>query len=156
MDKIKSYVINNSDISGSLKTLQAESARIGKIALTFDRCPINNKIETNRANLIRLRALFGVGATGAGLLGLKVLPLIGFDVTGVIPASLASAYQSSIGNVAAGSAFAILQSLGATGMGNLIFGSVAVGLTGLADLVTENKLDWCTCQYYHDKYQSQL
>lgn len=41
--------------------------------------------------------------------------LIGFGAAGIVGGSIAAAIQSSIGNVAAGSLFATMQSLGATG-----------------------------------------
>ena len=44
-----------------------------------------------------------------------VLPAIGFGTGGVMAGSVAAAAQSAIGNVAAGSLFATLQSLGAVG-----------------------------------------
>jgi hypothetical protein len=42
--------------------------------------------------------------------------ILGFGATGVIAGSTAAAIQSSIGNVAVGSTFSVLQSLGATGI----------------------------------------
>lgn len=44
-----------------------------------------------------------------------MLGLLGFGQAGVSYASIASAWQSALGNVAAGSAFSTLQSYGATG-----------------------------------------
>ncbi len=44
-----------------------------------------------------------------------VLHVIGFGVAGVVAGSLAAAWQATIGNVVAGSVFAILQSFGAAG-----------------------------------------
>ena len=43
-----------------------------------------------------------------------LLSIIGFGVRGVVKGSLAVLWQSFIGNVASGSFFALLQSLGAT------------------------------------------
>ena len=48
-------------------------------------------------------------------MGLLIVPLIGFSIGGIVGGSAAAAIQSGIGNVAAGSVFAGLQSLGATG-----------------------------------------
>ena len=45
-----------------------------------------------------------------------VLSMIGFGSGGVIANSLAAAWHSSIGNVATGSTFSMLQSIGATGI----------------------------------------
>lgn len=58
--------------------------------------------------------------------------------------SAAAAWQSSIGSVAAGSMFAILQSLGATGLGILLFGSIGAGLGLLSSSAAA--LGWCTCE----------
>ena len=44
-----------------------------------------------------------------------LLPCIGFTASGVAAGSLAAMWQSSIGNVAAGSTFALLQSIGTAG-----------------------------------------
>lgn len=45
------------------------------------------------------------------------LPLLGFGEGGVVAGSLAAGTQAGIGNVAAGSTFATLQSMGAAGIG---------------------------------------
>jgi hypothetical protein len=73
----------------------------------------------------------GVGITGA--LGVSVigasagLTAAGFSTAGIAGGSLAAAWQSSIGAVAAGSTFATLQSLGAAG----VIATVGIG-AGLA------------------------
>ena len=54
----------------------------------------------------------GVGTVAAAPI---VLPAIGFSTTGVVAGSIAAVAQSTIGNVAAGSLFATLQSVGALG-----------------------------------------
>lgn len=46
-----------------------------------------------------------------------MLGLLGFTQAGVSSASIASAWQSALGNVAAGSAFSVMQSYGAAGVG---------------------------------------
>ena len=51
------------------------------------------------------------------------LPLIGFTSGGVTAGSLAAGIQSMIGNVAAGSLFAQLQSIGALGLGTVLGGA---------------------------------
>ncbi len=61
----------------------------------------------------------------------------------MIIGSAAASWQASIGSVAAGSMFAILQSLGATGLGILLFGSVGAGLGLLTSSAAA--LGWCTC-----------
>lgn len=58
-------------------------------------------------------AAVGVGCMTVPYL---VLPALGYTAAGVGVGTIAAAAQSSIGNVAAGSAFAALQSLGATGI----------------------------------------
>lgn len=58
----------------------------------------------------------------ATYIGSSVLPLVGFTSVGVGTATVAAAWQSSIGNVAIGSVFSALQSAGATGVGNVIGG----------------------------------
>lgn len=45
--------------------------------------------------------------------------------------------------MAAGSLFAILQSLGATGIGILLFGSIGAGLGALSSSAAA--IGWCTC-----------
>ncbi|KAG9044793.1 hypothetical protein FS837_007524, partial [Tulasnella sp. UAMH 9824] len=55
-------------------------------------------------------------AVYGALLGLGVYLILGFAPAGVAAGSIAAAIQSSIGNVAAGSAFAVMQSLGAKGI----------------------------------------
>ena len=71
----------------------------------------------------RQKAIVGLGAVTGGAIALTatavaapiVLPAIGFSTTGVVAGSAAAAAQSAIGNVAAGSLFAALQSVGAVG-----------------------------------------
>lgn len=46
--------------------------------------------------------------------------------------------------MAAGSTFAVLQSLGATGLGILLFGSIGAGLGLLTSSAAA--LGWCTCE----------
>lgn len=58
----------------------------------------------------------------AAYIGSSVLPMVGFTAVGVGGGTIAAAWQSSIGSVAAGSGFAALQSAGATGVGNVIGG----------------------------------
>ena len=60
-----------------------------------------------------------------GILTWCGLPLIGFGAAGVIAGTFAAMWHASIGNVAAGGVFAILQSIGATGA---CFGAVKAGL----------------------------
>lgn len=55
-------------------------------------------------------------AAAALVAGSVALPLVGFTTAGVVKGSLAAGAHSAIGNVAAGSAFAYLMSLGAKGI----------------------------------------
>jgi hypothetical protein len=49
--------------------------------------------------------------------GVLAIPsVLGFGTTGIVGGSIAAGIQSSIGNVAVGSTFSVLQSLGATGV----------------------------------------
>lgn len=57
----------------------------------------------------------GVALTLTAVAAPIVLPAIGFGTGGVVAGSVAAAAHSAIGNVAAGSLFATLQSLGAVG-----------------------------------------
>lgn len=68
----------------------------------------------------------GIGTSA--FIASTALTTAGFTSAGIAGGSLAAAWQSSIGNVAAGSAFATLQSLGATGTIAAV-GSVALGVT---------------------------
>ena len=65
---------------------------------------------------------------GAVVGGAAFVPIyLGFGVSGIVGGSIAAAMQSAIGNVAAGSAFAIAQSLGAQGV--FVAASCAGGAT---------------------------
>ena len=65
---------------------------------------------------IAFGAVVGAGiGVGAVLAAPVVLPVIGFSSTGVLAGSMAATAQAAIGNVAAGSVFATLQSIGAVG-----------------------------------------
>ena len=73
-------------------------------------------------------------AIGGGILAVTAVPLAlaaaGFGAAGVAAGSAASAWQVSIGNVAAGSFFAACQSAGAAGMAAST--TVGVGAAGAA------------------------
>ncbi|XP_037046389.1 interferon alpha-inducible protein 6-like [Bradysia coprophila] len=109
----------------------------------WERCPKCGNQLVNEANLWKLRGIIGGCAIGGAALGAITLPLLGFGAGGVAAGSAAAAWQSSIGSVAAGSLFAILQSLGATGIGILLFGSVGAGLGLLSSSAAA--IGWCTC-----------
>ena len=66
---------------------------------------------------------------------------IGFSPAGVVAGSPAAAWQSSIGNVAPGSLFALLQSIGASGNSTAAAGSLfallpSIGVIGGSQIVT--------------------
>ena len=64
------------------------------------------------------------GALGASVVGASAgITAAGFSTAGIAGGSIAAAWQSSIGAVAAGSTFATLQSLGAAG----IIATVGIG-----------------------------
>ena len=69
-----------------------------------------------------------------------ILPAIGFGAVGPAAGSLAAAWQSSIGIVAAGSPFAFLQSAAMGGAAaGVIYGS---GVAGLAVLAAKRTAEW--------------
>ena len=70
---------------------------------------------TKRDTAAKVGAAAGAaGAAGAAAAG--AASAAGFSSSGIVGGSLAAAWQGAIGNVAAGSAFATLQSAGATGL----------------------------------------
>ena len=63
------------------------------------------------------KAAIGTGvAGGIATTASSIITGLGFTSTGIAGSSAAAAIQSGIGNVAAGSLFATVQSLGATGV----------------------------------------
>jgi len=58
--------------------------------------------------------------------------LMGFGATGVVAGSLAAAWQAYIGNVAAGSLFAMLQGIGAAGAASAAGAPLLATVTGVA------------------------
>jgi len=74
-----------------------------------------------------------IGAGGSLVTGaLASLPWgLGFSAGGVVAGSTAAAAQAAVGNVAAGSAFSFLQSVGATTLMGTPVGA-AVGVAGAA------------------------
>lgn len=110
----------------------------------YEKCSKCNKPLVNETNLKRLRALI-IGSTAVvGILGIVLLPVLGFTTGGIAAGSAAAAWQSSVGAVAAGSLFAVLQSLGATGIGILLFGGIGASLGALGSVAS--RLGWCTCE----------
>ncbi|KAI0384604.1 hypothetical protein F5Y04DRAFT_277330 [Hypomontagnella monticulosa] len=79
----------------------------------------------------------GIALAVPALISGPLLAAAGFGANGIAAASLASAVQSGIGNVAAGSAFATLQSAGMAGYGAAVVnGAVQVGGAALAASAT--------------------
>ncbi|GFH55933.1 hypothetical protein CTEN210_12409 [Chaetoceros tenuissimus] len=79
---------------------------------------------------------------GVAVAGACAVPMVvGFSTAGIAAGSIAAAWQASIGNVAAGSAFATLQSLGATGVFAAGAGTGATATTGafVAEKVSKKK-----------------
>ena len=61
----------------------------------------------------------GIGAaiTGGVIAGVALLPItLGFGTAGIVGGSIAAGIQAAIGNVAAGSIFAVFTSLGTSGV----------------------------------------
>ena len=75
----------------------------------------------------------GAMITGGVIAGIGLLPItLGFGSTGIVAGSVAAGVQSMIGNVAAGSVFAGLTSLGMTGTFTTMTGvGTAIGAGGL-------------------------
>ena len=72
---------------------------------------------------------------GAVALAASVPILMGFGTAGIVGGSIAAGIQSAIGNVAAGSLFAIFQSAGASGIlasTALAGGTTAAAASGVA------------------------
>lgn len=76
--------------------------------------------------------LAGVCAVTPPLLFSGALTTIGFTTTGVVGASFAAAWMSSLGNVPAGSLFAVLQSKGAIGLTGVLLSSNVVAFESAA------------------------
>lgn len=114
----------------------------------MNKCPYCGRYLVSEENLyiLRKRIFIAMGLSGLG--GVLMLPMLGFGLGGITAGSVASAWQSSIGSVAAGSLFAALQSLGMTGLGSLLFGSIGAALPLLALLAP--KINFCNrdCKHY--------
>jgi hypothetical protein len=92
----------------------------------------------NRLSRAYIGGVTGICAIGTGIT-FTAPSLAGFSASGVVANSAAAAWQSSIGNVAAQSTFATLQSFGATtplapviGPTLVVVGVVAVGCAARA------------------------
>lgn len=101
--------------------------------------------ESNSRSLLE-KGVAAVGVAGVGVAGVAYgLTWLGFGAGGIVALSFAAAWQSSIGNVAAGSAFAFLQGAGASGTlmmattaGGAVAGSAAAVGTANAVLKADN------------------
>eukprot|EP00445_Apocalathium_hangoei_P059530 CAMPEP_0204091452 /NCGR_PEP_ID=MMETSP0360-20130528/189412_1 /ASSEMBLY_ACC=CAM_ASM_000342 /TAXON_ID=268821 /ORGANISM="Scrippsiella Hangoei, Strain SHTV-5" /LENGTH=265 /DNA_ID=CAMNT_0051040717 /DNA_START=90 /DNA_END=889 /DNA_ORIENTATION=- len=82
-----------------------------------------------------------VGVFGTLLAG-PILSLFGFGVAGVTSGSLAALWQASMGSIAAGSLFAVLQSVAAAGLG---FTGAAVVTGSAAKVRLHSAQAWTTC-----------
>lgn len=76
--------------------------------------------------------------TAATYIGSCVLSLIGFTPAGVAPGTIAAIWQASIGNVASGSLFSLLQYAGATGVGSMIGGIFGAVTTAIGVFLFKN------------------
>jgi len=79
-----------------------------------------------------------VGGVAIPLTVKGILGVLGFSSSGVVSGSLAAGAQATIGNVAAGSAFAGLQSLGAAGV-------AFTGPVGIAGVVLGGAVGYWYC-----------
>ncbi|KAG7354893.1 interferon-induced 6-16 family protein [Nitzschia inconspicua] len=96
-------------------------------------------VQTNEVEaLVDLDLALGIPLAIGGI-GI-VATAAGFGAAGVVGGSLAASIQSGIGNVAVGSAFATMQSLGATGtFSAMTTGGLAASAGSVAAIVTKKK-----------------
>ncbi|KAL4821615.1 hypothetical protein BDW67DRAFT_179457 [Aspergillus spinulosporus] len=136
-------------LSGGIKIFKAALTEGTKIAVTYGQPALESS-----ASLVALAAKWAAKNPGSaastaagfaviaapGLVVTPILSVLGFGPGGVQACSFAASAQSIIGNVAAGSTFATLQSAGAGGAGLAVIdgvaqaGALAVGIgnAGLA------------------------
>ena len=85
----------------------------------------------NNDHLVEAAAIAGCAIAGVVLLPAS----LGFGTSGIVAGSIAAGIQSAIGNVAAGSTFAICTSLGMKGVfattGKLAYSFGVIGITNL-------------------------
>ena len=90
-----------------------------------------------------LGTVTGVGVAAA--IPTIILPAVGFGAAGVVGGSAAAIAHSAIGNVAAGSVFASLQSAGAVGAVSWVATGVTTGLgttVGAAASAVPSAISW--------------
>ena len=90
----------------------------------------------------RALAAAGISVLSLTILVSAVMPWLGFGALGIAEASVAAAWQAAIGNVAAGSIFSLLTSIGMAGLSGSAY--VVVGGAGYT-LAKE------LCDYYEAK-----
>ncbi|THV54494.1 hypothetical protein BGAL_0025g00140 [Botrytis galanthina] len=78
--------------------------------------------------LIALGLLSIVVIIWPGIFTAPLLALLGFTISGLVSGSIASITQTILGNIAAGSVFAVLQSAGMAGSGLVIINGVVAGI----------------------------
>ena len=77
-----------------------------------------------------------------------IMPTIGFSAIGPVAQSIAAAWQSSIGIVAAGTPFAFLQSAAMGGAAAGVF--YGAGVAGLAVLTSKKAVDWAVGWWHRE------
>merc|ERR1712018_702002 len=101
-----------------------------------DKAQIHIMVENKTWKKIGIGLGIGVAAgVAAPLAATAALGAAGFSAGGVVAGSMAAAWQASIGNVAAGSLFAMCQSVGTAGFAASTTTGVAAVGTGIGGLV---------------------
>jgi hypothetical protein len=96
----------------------------------------NKKEKTEKSESWNMSVSKTLKYGGLAVAGACAIPMVaGFGTAGIVGGSLAAITQSSIGNIVAGSAFSILQSLGATGV--FAAGTAAGGSAAGAGYISE-------------------
>ena len=127
---------------------------IGNLKLMWDRCFICKRPMWSSLNVIKLSGIiFGCVYVGFTL-GSKSLARIGFGAGGIIAGTFAAAWHSGIGNAAAGTLFAALQSLGASGLGIYLFGIPGALLAALVPYGF--RIKWCEQPYSKECFSYNL
>jgi hypothetical protein len=99
-------------------------------------------IKAHKRELIIVGAMTAAGAIAAPIFIPLILNAVGFSSGGVVAGTLAASWQAAIGNVVAGSLFAMLQSMAATGAISLVgvLASAGLGMAGGLVVVSVKKL----------------
>lgn len=121
-----------------------------KEIFSWEICPKCKRPLVCEINLLRIRLLVALSMVASGTLGTFLLRMLGFGAKGIIKGSIAAAWQSSIGHVAADSMFSKLQSWNIMRFGKFIFGNLREAVTFLPGLVDQS--EWCNSDCdYNDK-----